>query len=232
MNKILFLGLFFFIVSLNLSSQSLEPTDTQVLLICTVTDYDKVPEEAATVIIQSEDKSFSKQGISDIDGIFKLLVPEGIKYKVVVKKFGKDFFFNIDIPKVDGPTEFSQNFGIKLIKFYVRSYTLDHMFFDTNKWNIKEESVPTLNKLLSSFTSNPKLKVEIAGYTDNIGEETDNIRLSQKRADSIREFLIKKGVDANRLLSKGYGEKFPIASNDTETGRGKNRRTEVKVIEE
>jgi outer membrane protein OmpA-like peptidoglycan-associated protein len=106
------------------------------------------------------------------------------------------------------------------------------MYFDVNKWDIKTEDYPTLNKLYQSFIKNPKLVVEIGGHTDNIGEEGANHRLSQRRADAIKAYLVKKGIDENRILAKGYGEKEPLASNDTEAGRAKNRRTEVKIIEE
>jgi len=65
-----------------------------------------------------------------------------------------------------------------------------------------------------------------------VGNDGENIRLSQRRADAIRDYLIKKGVPPHRVLAKGYGEKFPLASNGSEEGRARNRRTEVKVIQE
>ncbi len=232
MNKTILLA-FFLQMSFTIGfSQDLVPTETEALLECIVTDPEKIPEEGAVVIVESTDKTFSTQGISDIDGKFKVLAPEGKKYSIKVKKFGKDFYFNVELPVVDGASEFTQHLRIKLVKFYVRGYTLDHVYFDVNKWDIKAEALPTLNKLHQSFLKNPKLVVEIAGHTDNIGEEDANHRLSQKRADTLREFLIKKGISENRILAKGYGEKSPIAGNDTEAGRAKNRRTEVKVIEE
>ncbi|HVD98261.1 MAG TPA: OmpA family protein [Cytophagaceae bacterium] len=232
MNKIILSLFFLLLANLSTFSQDLIPTETQALLECIVTDPDKIPEEGAVVIVESADKTFSKQGVSDIDGKFKLLAPEGKKYNIKVKKFGKDFFFTVELPVVDGPSEFTQHLRIKLVKFYVRGYTLDHMYFDTNKWDIKPEAIPTLTKLYDSFVKNPKLVVEIGGHTDNVGEADANLRLSQHRADAIRDYLIKKGVSADRILSKGYGEHTPIASNDTDAGRAKNRRTEVKVIEE
>lgn len=231
MNKAI-LSAFLLVYSCALFAQDLIPTETEALLECIVTDPDKIPEEGAVLIIESEDKTFSQKGISDIDGKFRLLAPEGKRYKIQVQKFGKDFFFNVDLPMVDGASEFTQPLRIKLVKFYVRGYTLDHMYFDVNKWEIKPEDYTTLNKLYQSFVKNPKLVVEIGGHTDNIGDEAANHRLSQRRADAIRDYLVKKGVNENRILAKGYGEKSPLASNDTEAGRAKNRRTEVKVIEE
>ncbi|HSZ24358.1 MAG TPA: OmpA family protein [Cytophagaceae bacterium] len=234
MNKIM-LSLFFLIaVSTTTFCQQLQPTETEALMECVVTDPERIPEEGARIIILSTDKTFSKEGISDIDGKFKFLVPEGKKINITVKKFGKDFFFwNIDIPSKENEVlDLVQYLRIKLVKSYVRGFTLDHLYFDVNKWDIKPEAYATLNKLYLSFTKSPTLVVEIAGHTDNVGDEGDNLRLSQRRADAIRDYLVNKGVSKDRILSKGYGEKNPLASNDTEIGRAKNRRTEVKVIEE
>jgi outer membrane protein OmpA-like peptidoglycan-associated protein len=85
---------------------------------------------------------------------------------------------------------------------------------------------------VNNFKTNERFRAEIAGYTDNVGNDTDNMRLSQRRADAIRAYVISKGVSEHRVLAKGYGEKFPVADNGSETGRSRNRRTEVKVIME
>lgn len=74
--------------------------------------------------------------------------------------------------------------------------------------------------------------IEIAGHTDNTGDSAYNKKLSQARAESVRSYLIKKGVPASRMLAKGYGAEQPVADNDDETGRQLNRRTEVRIISE
>jgi OmpA-OmpF porin, OOP family len=214
-------------------AQDLTPTETEAVLECIVADPERIPEEGAEVYIESADKVYTNKGKSDVDGKIKFLVPEGKKYNIRVRKFNKDFFFtDINVAAVDGGQELTQYLRIKLVKFYVRGYTLDHVYFDTNKWDIKPASLPTLEKLYQSFVKNPKLVVEIAGHTDHVGDDANNLRLSQLRADAIREYLIKKGISEGRVLAKGYGEKSPVAGNDTDAGRAKNRRTEVKVIEE
>ena len=78
---------------------------------------------------------------------------------------------------------------------------------------------------------NPTVKVEIQGHTDNIGRDEDNLRLSENRAKSVYEYVIAQGISANRLRYKGYGESNPIASNNTEEGRAKNRRTVFLIYE-
>ena len=91
---------------------------------------------------------------------------------------------------------------------------------------------PELKELLKQLQEKPSMKIEIAGHTDNKGSDEYNLRLSQRRADSVIEWLINHSIDPNRLLAKGYGETVPVASNDTEDGCSKNRRTEVRIIAE
>lgn len=77
---------------------------------------------------------------------------------------------------------------------------------------------------------NPTIKIKVQGHTDSIGSEQYNLDLSPKRADAVRDYLIKRGVGADRLIAKGLGESVPIATNDTPEGRAENRRVEFKPI--
>jgi outer membrane protein OmpA-like peptidoglycan-associated protein len=235
MNKTILCILFCLTLSVASRAQEnvLEATDTESLLECIITDADKIPEANAAITIESTDKKFSRKGTSGVDGKFYVLVPEGKKYNIKIRKFGKDFYFqDIDVPHEEGAVEYTRRFRIQLIKFYVRTYTLDNVYFDTNKSELKASSTPALQKLYESFFQNPNLKAEIAGHTDHVGDDEANMRLSQERADAVRNYLIEKGISGERILAKGYGETAPIAPNTTEAGRAKNRRTEVKVIEE
>jgi outer membrane protein OmpA-like peptidoglycan-associated protein len=78
----------------------------------------------------------------------------------------------------------------------------------------------------------PTLIIEIGGHTDNVGTPESNIKLSQERANAVRNYIINKGIAANRITAKGYGDTMPVADNSTEEGRSKNRRTEVSIIKE
>jgi OOP family OmpA-OmpF porin len=77
---------------------------------------------------------------------------------------------------------------------------------------------------------NPTIKIEIAGHTDNKGDKKYNQTLSQKRAETVVNYIVKKGIAITRLTAKGYGDTTPIAPNDTEENKAKNRRTELKVL--
>ncbi|MFT2536497.1 OmpA family protein, partial [Escherichia coli] len=76
----------------------------------------------------------------------------------------------------------------------------------------------------AGLASQPKLTVQIDGHTDSVGSAAYNLALSKKRAESVRAYLVSKGIDASRLAAEGYGKTKPIASNDTEAGRAENRR--------
>ena len=104
--------------------------------------------------------------------------------------------------------------------------------FEFNKATLKPESFPVLDSIAEILLKNPKIKVEIQGHTDNIGSEKYNLKLSQKRAEAVREYLIFKGVAPERLIAKGYGESKPIADNGTEEGRALNRRVEFVILGE
>ncbi len=107
---------------------------------------------------------------------------------------------------------------------------LKNIFFDTDKFILKDESLAELNKLLGLLIQNPNLKIEISGHTDNVGSADHNLELSRNRAKAVYEFLIEHKVDNSRLSFAGYGFQKPIDENTTEGGRANNRRTEFKVI--
>ncbi|MDR3668439.1 MAG: OmpA family protein [Ignavibacteriaceae bacterium] len=102
--------------------------------------------------------------------------------------------------------------------------------FDFNKATLKPESIPILNNAVEILLGHPDVKVEIQGHTDNVGSDQHNQILSLQRALAVRNYLIAKGVAANRLTTIGYGKTKPIMDNKTEYGRSMNRRIELKVI--
>lgn len=103
------------------------------------------------------------------------------------------------------------------------------IYFDEAKATLKKSSYVSLNKIAKLMSEDKSLYLDIAGYTDNTGNNDLNITLSDKRANACRDYLISKGISAERLTAKGYGKESPIADNTTEAGRAKNRRTELKL---
>lgn len=105
------------------------------------------------------------------------------------------------------------------------------VLFDFDKSNVKPVYYPMLDQVIDLVEENPNLRVTIQGHTDNIGSEAYNMKLSEKRARAVKDYLINKGLPAERISIEGYGFSKPIASNDTPDGRARNRRAEVRMIE-
>jgi outer membrane protein OmpA-like peptidoglycan-associated protein len=101
--------------------------------------------------------------------------------------------------------------------------------FDFNKSTFKAESYPILYDAAKTLLKHPDTKVTIEGYTDNIGSESYNKKLSQKRAEMVKDYLVSKGIAASRLTAVGMGESNPVGDNKTADGRAMNRRIEFKV---
>ncbi len=110
-------------------------------------------------------------------------------------------------------------------------WILKTILFDTDKAHIKSRLHSDLNAVVTVLGENPALKVEINGHTDNVGSAAYNIKLSEKRAKAVMEYLVSKGIDSKRLSTKGFGLTMPIADNDTPEGRAKNRRIELTLIQ-
>lgn len=140
---------------------------------------------------------------------------------------------------------YSENFSLKENKNQGEPYLIDiamkpikagekvvlkNIFFETGKYNLKDESKSELNKLGDFLNLNPKVKIEVSGHTDNVGDDKMNQTLSLNRAKSVYDYLLNNGIAAERLTYKGYGETQPVESNDTDKGRAANRRTEFKVV--
>jgi OmpA-OmpF porin, OOP family len=113
----------------------------------------------------------------------------------------------------------------------VNALNMNIINFKSGSSQIPQESMPTLEQSATAIKSAPAgTRLEVGGHTDNAGNPAANQKLSQQRADSVRRFLIGKGVKADSLVAKGYGDSNPIASNDTQDGRFRNRRIEYKVL--
>lgn len=164
------------------------------------------------------------------DGSYLICIPTGKSYAMDAMASGYLFFSENFSPKnndVDHPYEL--NIPLKHIDVG-SSVVLKNIFFETNKYNLKPESYPELDKMADLMKNNPTLKVEISGHTDNQGTQQYNQTLSEQRAKAVNDYLVKQGIDQTRLTYKGYGQTKPIATNDTDEGRAQNRRTEFTIM--
>jgi outer membrane protein OmpA-like peptidoglycan-associated protein len=110
--------------------------------------------------------------------------------------------------------------------------TLGDVLFETGKSNLLPGSMRAIDKLAEFLADNPERVVLIEGHTDDVGSVTSNLDLSLRRSTAVQEALVAKGIDVNRLLIKGYGEAYPVASNSDAGGRQRNRRVEIVILEE
>lgn len=173
-------------------------------------------------------RSFSDQ----VTGAFLVCIPVDREYALNVSKEGYLFYSeNFTFPEVKtGIAPYLVNIALNPIT-KGKSIVLRNIFFDTGKYDLKPESVVELQKLVDFLKSNPGIKIEISGHTDNVGTEAFNLELSKNRAKAVYDYLIAKGIDPQRLTYKGYGLSRPVSANETAAGRAQNRRTEVKILE-
>jgi outer membrane protein OmpA-like peptidoglycan-associated protein len=165
-------------------------------------------------------------------GEYLISLPAGKNYGTVITADGYLFESqNYDLNDSAAYKEVKRDVKLQSVK-KGSEIVLNNLFFDTGSTSLKETSVNELNRLLRLMQTYPNLKVEIAGHCDNVGGAAFNQELSEKRAKSVKDFLVKHAVQGDRLQANGYGYMKPIASNDTEEGRAKNRRIELIIIAE
>ncbi|TLS69003.1 OmpA family protein [Mariprofundus erugo] len=112
----------------------------------------------------------------------------------------------------------------------VEIISLEGVYFDNDSANLRQSSVATLDKAVTTLKARANIRVEVAAHTDSSGSDGYNMALSTRRAASVMDYLVAHGIDASRLSSKGYGETQPVADNTSKEGRAKNRRVELRVL--
>jgi outer membrane protein OmpA-like peptidoglycan-associated protein len=112
-----------------------------------------------------------------------------------------------------------------------KTYNLSDIFFETESYELNKKSLALLLGFSNYLLQNLKISIAINGHTDDLGEDDKNLLLSQNRADAVKNYLLKQGIDSSRLKSIGYGEKKPSVPNLNELNRAKNRRTEFEILE-
>lgn len=135
--------------------------------------------------------------------------------------FGGIDIYRFEMPDIVKPR--------KTILFKDETIVLNNIFFDTDDFTLKPESKPTLDSIVKMMTNNSSLTIEISGHTDSSGSIMHNIELSHKRAASVYQYLLNRNISQSRITYKGYGDTKPITTNETEQGRAKNRRIEMKL---
>jgi OmpA-OmpF porin, OOP family len=168
-------------------------------------------------------------------GEFEFKLPVGFNYSIRAE--ANDFISesqHLDLRNYDRDLHETVEFRlrpIEVVKIEKDALVrLNNIFFDFNKFELKPESFPELDRLVEILINKPGLTIEVEGHTDNVGTHHHNQKLSEHRANAVQKYLLSKGIATNKVTSRGFGETKPIATNDSEIGgREFNRRVEFKI---
>lgn len=185
--------------------------------------YESLPEGKEIGMIQSD----------PLTGEYQIILPTGKMYGYLAEAEGfVAINANIDLKDTDVYGELNKDLYLVPVEkgAIVR---LNNIFFDFDKYELKEASFPELRRVVELLNKNPEMKISIEGHTDNIGTVAYNMGLSERRANAVVQYLKKEGIAADRMQAVGWGKSKPIASNDDEKGgRELNRRVEFEILEE
>jgi outer membrane protein OmpA-like peptidoglycan-associated protein len=211
------------------TASKIKPTRTEAAMKLFVVDKDKGPVKGIVIFLTGPDKTKYYAEPTDSEGYSEVLVPVGKTYDITYLSLGRREIA-ATVPVADEPSQ-----SVKLTLRYKREVApkpliLDGVNFDTAKATIRPESFSHLDAVVDFMVHKKNARVEISGHTDNVGNAQSNKALSEKRAQACRNYLVSKGIDKKRLDAVGFGDEHPIAPNDTDEGRQKNRRIEAKEL--
>ncbi len=173
-----------------------------------------------------------KSASDNITGEYKIILPAGNKYGFLAKTNGYlSINEHIDLRNAGNYEEIKRDLYLVPIE-KGQIVRMNNIFFEFGEYEILEDSYSELNRIAEFLRKNMNIAIRIDGHTDNIGSNEDNLSLSRNRARAVAEYLYEKGIAENRIKIKGFGESMPVASNDTEQGRAKNRRVEFLILED
>jgi outer membrane protein OmpA-like peptidoglycan-associated protein len=193
----------------------------------------KEPLAASLIYETLPDGTEAGNGISSaIDGAFKIVLPYDKNYLIRAtadKFFAQSENLNLDSLVKIGYREIHKDLYLVPIEIG-QVVRLNNVFFDFDKWDLRPESFVELDRVVKLLRDNPAIEIEMSAHTDSYGSDEYNFKLSDNRARSVMEYILSKGIAANRVISHGYGETVPVAPNDTPENRQLNRRVEFKIL--
>lgn len=184
------------------------------------------------VIFRSDLNGREYQAVTDSTGRFSTRLPAGDNYEIFILGF-KDStsYIVLDIPATTGKAYYKDPFKVDIQFMPSKSFVLEDCNFETGKAELEEDSYKVIDELVAFLNRKDEVRIELGGHTDNVGSAKSNQILSEARANTVRNYLVEKGIDPNRVTAKGYGLTVPVESNKTADGRAMNRRTEVTILD-
>jgi len=206
--------------------------DRSIVLKGIVSDReDSIPLMARLEIIDLDINDIIATSISDKEsGNYSIRLKEKKNYGIEITSQGYMLFLDIvSIPSDYEESELNRNFSLQKVKVGEK-VILKNIFFELNKATLTSASYVELGRVLKLLESNPTVRIEVSGHTDNVGSYEVNQRLSEARAKAVVDYLIENGIDSARLEYAGYAFSQPVATNDTDDGRAQNRRVEFEIL--
>lgn len=192
----------------------------------------KTPLAAEIIVTDVMRQEIVYKDYSDyLDGKFIATLPLGSTYALHIKKKGYLFYskqYDMNDTLLQDKS-YDNKINLQQIKRY-STIQLNNIYYAIDKAELRSQSIVELNVLYDFLQLNSDINIEIGGHTDNTGTSSHNNKLSVERANTVRDYLIEKGINKDRLHTAGYGNTQPIAENDTEHGKQLNRRTEIKIL--
>ncbi len=163
------------------------------------------------------------------DSTYSFLIFGSAKYQVTAEAEGY-----IPHTVIIDPKEAIENVIVRNISLSSEGQTvvLSHLIFNQGKAVINPKSFPELDELVAMMKDSPKVEIQLEGHTDNVGNPEANMKLSQARVEAVKKYITTKGISKKRVMTKAFGGSQPIATEDTEEARAKNRRVEMRVLKD
>ena len=197
-----------------------------------IDEYGKVIENVNLEINNLNTNEVTRVNVNKGSYVSSLTLDRNDDVLITVKRNGYAFYSKY-ISSKDSSYFSPNNINIELESLENgKSFKLSNVNFETNSYEVNSVVKQILIEFADYLKLNGGLIIEINGFTDNIGDDTDNQLLSENRARAVMEIILSKGIDKDRISYNGFGEKFPVANNSSEKGRAANRRTEFKIIKQ
>jgi outer membrane protein OmpA-like peptidoglycan-associated protein len=197
----------------------------------TVTDAHQSPRTGEHVVFKAKKTARLFEGRTNRSGKLLITLPTGDEYTVMLNTINDSTQFGkLPIPPLADSQSYTKPFVIEISYEPAKEFILNDVYFETGKATLQPVSFKQLQVLYEYMKWKDSSRIEVRGHTDNVGNDTDNLTLSQKRSDNVKAWLVQKGINTSRIIAKGYGASTPVADNNTDKGRGKNRRTEIKIL--
>lgn len=236
--RYLFILLFISFVRLPILAQPSAPVQ-QTRFTLKAVDEKTIADVPARFVIQGQLARKEWTGVSQVGQPFTFTLTQADTLTVIARAPGYDesevvmvvscdtcanYEYAVELAKAEKPDSVFRNLRVN------QALRLDNVYFDQSSYGLRSESFPQLDKLVRTLAETPKLAIEIAGHTDNVGDRRLNQALSENRAKIISNYLIRNGIAKERLRYAGYGGSRPSAPNDSEENKRKNRRVEFVVL--